>query len=95
MSEIKLFSNTGVKVLGWIGERSSSDSTSSAAANRATTGRPKLDGTMEEALKQNRQWDEETETRRTLQNRPLMYRAMQSLGFPDSEKCSWLWSKKT
>jgi hypothetical protein len=66
-----------------------------AAANRATTGRPKLDGTMEEALKQNRQWDEETETRRTLQNRPLMYRAMQSLGFPDSEKCSWLWSKKT
>ncbi|MGA8351754.1 MAG: hypothetical protein WB773_28450, partial [Isosphaeraceae bacterium] len=46
----------------------------------ATTGRPKLDGTMEEALKQNRQWDEETETRRTLQNRPLMYRAMQSLG---------------
>ena len=66
-----------------------------AAANRATTGCPKLDGTMEEAFKQNRQWDEETKTRRTLQNRPLMYRAMQSLGFSDSEKCSWLWSKKT
>ena len=56
---------------------------------------PKLNGTMEEALKQNRQWDEETETRRTLQNRLHMYRATQLLGFPDSEKCSWLWSKKT
>jgi hypothetical protein len=57
---------------------------------KAKTGRPKLNGVMEEALRAKGLWDAATQTRRTLQNRLHAQRAMQVLGGLQSVEFAWL-----
>ena len=67
-----------------------------AELNKAKTGRPKMDPIMEEFLRHTGQWDAETETRRTLQNRLHQVRAMLVLRqAPDYTRFAWLIDKKT
>ena len=67
-----------------------------AELNKAKTGRPKMDPIMEEYLRDKGQWDEESETRRTLQNRLHMTRAMLVLSqAPNYTRFAWLIDKKT